>query len=111
MKRITRKSIRQKKMEEMQWDYMRPLEEIEAAEEEMFDKVWFIRNTIFVEGKKGKPVLVPRHEVGAGNVERIIDKYGVKNLVPENDFECGMLNGKLSALRWVLGSEWDFLDT
>jgi hypothetical protein len=26
-------------------------------------------------------------------------------------FEWGMINGKLSALRWVLGSECDFLDT
>lgn len=32
-------------------------------------------------------------------------------LGPYTDFELGMLNGKLSTLRWVLGSEWDFLDT
>jgi hypothetical protein len=26
-------------------------------------------------------------------------------------WKYGFISGKLSALRWVLGSEWDFLDT
>lgn len=28
-----------------------------------------------------------------------------------SDFEYGMISGKLSALRWVTGDEWDMLDT
>jgi len=36
---------------------------------------------------------------------------GPGQLGPYTDFELGMLNGKLSALRWVLGADWDFLDT
>lgn len=38
-------------------------------------------------------------------------KLGEGNYGPWTDFEWGMINGKLSALRWALGDEWDMLDT
>jgi hypothetical protein len=44
---------------------------------------------------------------------RAVEKrYGKKKLrnYYHNDFEWGMLNGKLSALRWVMGDEWDIVD-
>ncbi|KJC45013.1 hypothetical protein UP09_15475 [Bradyrhizobium sp. LTSP885] len=44
----------------------------------------------------------------AKEVER---RFGKKNLGPYTDFEWGMLTGKQSVIRWVLGYEWDMLDT
>ena len=38
-------------------------------------------------------------------------QYGLETLIAADKFECGMLNGKLSALHWVIGDEWDWLDT
>jgi hypothetical protein len=49
--------------------------------------------------------------------ERIEAAYGRdvlwKALGPGHDeaWEYGYISGKLATLRWVLGSEWDFLDT
>jgi hypothetical protein len=53
-------------------------------------------------------------EVWAGALRaarRVEKKYGKENLGPYSKFEWGMINGKLSALRWVFGDDWDILDT
>lgn len=39
------------------------------------------------------------------------EEFGITELGPWSDFEWGMVNGKLSAIRWVLGDEWDMPDT
>jgi hypothetical protein len=52
--------------------------------------------------------LLPGLRKAAASVEK---QFGLENLGPWDDFEWGMINGKLSALRWVLSDEWDMLDT
>ena len=44
-------------------------------------------------------------------MKRTEEELGPDDLGPWSDFEWGMINGKLSAIRWVLGDEWDMLDT
>jgi hypothetical protein len=84
-------------------------DEIRAAEEELFDRIWYQRS-LNHEYDDHVDVEAHRRIAGPGR-SRVESKYGVGNLGPYTDFEWGMLNGKLSALRWVTGSEWDFLDT
>lgn len=117
-------------MIEQEWvEEPRKLTEIIAAIDVFFDKVWYDRHQLSVQSvETGKTKIVKKetfpikdHErrpiqrdvwvrarKAAARVER---KYGVENLGPYSDFDWGMINGKLSALRWVLGDEWDMLDT
>jgi hypothetical protein len=75
---------------------IRSVGEILAAEDECETKVWY--------GRK-MPAEFYRER---GTPEK---RFGKKNLARGGDFEWGMLSGKLSALRWVLGYDWDMLDT
>jgi hypothetical protein len=42
--------------------------------------------------------------------DQIVREQGIQNLGPYTEAQWSMLLGKLSALRWVLGHEWDFFD-
>jgi len=83
------------------------------ANDEFFDKVWYDRHqSLRTRVNAGKDKVHPEIWKGAlKSAKRVEAKYGKKNLGPHSDFEWGMINGKLSALRWVLGDEWDMLDT
>jgi hypothetical protein len=95
----------------------RSLTEILEAEEEFFDRIWYDRNFVHQANIKDglEKEMPPEIKKGMlASMKRVEVKYGGKNALRKyykDDFEWGMLNGKLSALRWVLGDDWDFLDT
>jgi hypothetical protein len=86
-----------------------------AAEEEFFDVIWYDRKLVLQQKvADGEETIAPSIEAGTLKAMKAVEKrYGKKKLrnYYHDDFEWGMLNGKLSALRWVMGDEWDFLDT
>ncbi len=117
-------------MIEQEWlDEPRRLPELVDTIDELVTKIWYNRHQVrrekidAVEIKLVEKETFPIEDHVRRPIQRDIwkgalkaatsveKKYGVENLGPWDDFEWGMLNGKLSALRWVLGDEWDMLDT
>ena len=93
----------------------RAIGEILKAEQEFCDVIWYDRKLILQKLlKQGKATITPEIKKGMLAAMRKAEaKYGKKKIRSyyEDDFGWGILNGKLSALRWVLGEDWDVLDT
>ena len=81
-----------------------------AAEQKFFDMVWYNRHQCLLERNKTFNEKHPSWKGAKVAEKRIEKKYGKENLIFD-DFEWGMVSGKLSAIRWVLGEDWDVLDT
>lgn len=96
-------------------DEPRRLEEIQDAEQEFFDRIWYQRSLQheYDLADTGDTAEIQRLRAisGPGRAHAEMKYTESGDLGPYSDFELGMLHGKLSALRWVLGREWDFLDT
>lgn len=113
---------------ENDWDFeFRSFSEILEIEKELEQKIWYNRHKYREHLiKTGKIKLIDRNEfdikTSQGNIvkdiwegalesaKKVEDIYGKENL-SFDDFNWGMINGKLSALRWVIGDDWDNLDT
>lgn len=113
---------------ENDWDFeFRTLSEILEVEREIEQKIWYNRHKVreqainmggikiidrddFSIESSAKNIVKDIWEGALESAKRVEEKYGKENL-EFDDFEWGMINGKLSALRWVTGDEWDNLDT
>lgn len=107
-------------------DKLRGLEELQEAMDLLWHQIWYNRNVgrlIAIHGGKinkdacsrqPSEMQTTHHDTFEREMKILHDalrRFGNEDFGPWDDFEWGMINGKLSAIRWVLGYEWDVLDT
>jgi hypothetical protein len=97
---------------DVQTETLRRVSDILAAEAELFDRLWYGRKPH--RDAPDPDDLPPDIVAGMRAAQREVEeKYGIELLLKdvESEWAWGFLSGKVSAIRWVLGYEWDMLDS
>lgn len=97
---------------DVQTETLRRVSDILAIEAKLSDRLWYGR-------KPAQDQPVPERwskemEERVRSAQRTIEEqYGTSVLIKDvaSDWSWGFLSGKVSAIRWVLGYEWDMLDS
>lgn len=90
--------------------------DIRQAYNEFRDMVWWNRHQLWLQEIASDPTRLteeqkPILQRARKTAKRIEKQYGRENL-GWDDFDWGLLNGRMSALAWVMGTDWEVtLDT
>jgi len=87
---------------------MRKQKEINKAYSEFWDRVWYVRHKVMLEHiadgtETCDPKVLKMAKKAAKKKEKI---YGKKSL-RLTDFEYGLVSGRMSALAWLDGVDWE----
>lgn len=105
----------------------RALSEVLPYLNKLWDQIWYNRHkSLEYRIRSGEHKLVERWsrrnaqsatvrsvwEGAQESARKMEEKYGLNDLGPWNDFDWGILNGKMAAIRLMLGEDWEStLDT
>jgi pyrimidine deaminase RibD-like protein len=78
---------------------------------ELWDRVWYVRKLIMFENfengkEKRRTKSEPFIKTAIEKMKKMEEQHGAENLVYD-DIEWGIIQGKMAALAWVMGSDWD----
>jgi Restriction endonuclease len=92
---------------------LRRVSEIISVERELFDKLWYGRSQAAATDERPANYTEEIWRGAQAAARRAEGQYGRDELLShtETQFAWGMLSGKIAAIRWVLGDEWDNLDS
>jgi hypothetical protein len=92
---------------------LRRVSDILAVESELTDRLWYGRKPAdddHARWEKWSAETVEGVKAGKRQVEEAVGLEVLRGDV-ESEWAWGFLSGKASAIRWVLGDEWDMLDS
>jgi hypothetical protein len=93
----------------------RTKDEVGKVVDKLDRRIWYDRKLVLLQDNYNREAKMRDNpDIVRGMLREMqkVEQEGLEEEFPyEDDFSWGMLNGRLAALRWVLGDDWTNLDT